>query len=78
MARPARDAAGLNDPPRHDPESVEHAYRYHRHRRAARIERQREHRQARRRFWAVAGLLVLLALVLVVTVWDRVESLFGL
>ena len=78
MARPARQTAELDEPPQHDPASVERAYQYHRRRRAARIERRREHRLARLRFWFVAAFLLLLALVIAVTIWDRVESLFGL
>jgi hypothetical protein len=78
MARPARQPAELDDPPLHDPASVEHAYRYHRQRRHARVALQREHRLARLRFWLVAGLLLLLSLVIAVTIWDRIQSLFGL
>jgi hypothetical protein len=78
MNRPARHPAELDDPPFHDPASVEHAYRYHRERRHARVELRREHRLARLRFWLAAGFLLLLSLVLVVTIWDRVQSLFGL
>lgn len=78
MARPARHPAELDDPPLHDPESVERAYHYHRRRRAAAVERRREHRYARLRFWFVSAFLVLLALVIAVTIWDRIESLFGL
>lgn len=78
MARPARHTAEVDEPPLHDPASVEHAYHYHRRRRAARREQQREHRLARMRFWFLSAFLVLLTLVLAVTIWDRVESLFGL
>ena len=78
MARPARQTAELDEPPQHDQASVERAYQYHRRRRAARVERHREHRLARMRFWLVASFLVLLTLVIAVTIWDRVESLFGL
>lgn len=78
MTGPARHPAEFDDPPLHDPVSVEHAYRYHRERRHARVERRREHRLARLRFWFAAVFLLLLSLVLVVTIWDRVQSLFGL
>ena len=78
MARPARHPAELDEPPIHDPVSVEHAYRYHRQRRYARVARQREHRRARLRFWLVSGCLLLVSLVLAVTIWDQVQSLFGL
>jgi hypothetical protein len=78
MARPARQPAELDDPPLHDPASVERAYQYHRLRRHTRVERRLERRQARRRFWLTAGLLFLLSLVIGVTIWDRVQGLFGL
>jgi hypothetical protein len=78
MVRPARHPAELDDPPLHDPESIERAYHYHRRRRAAKLERRREDRYARLRFWFVAGFLFLLTLVIAVTIWDRVQNLFGL
>jgi hypothetical protein len=78
MVRPARQPAELDEPPTHDPTSVAHAYRYHRQRRSARNARDREHRRARRRFWLVAGCLFLASLVIAVTIWDQVQTLFGL
>lgn len=78
MARPARQAAELDDPPEHDPASIAQAYRYHRQRRSARVARDREQRRARWRFWLVAALLLLGSLVLAVTIWDQVQTLFGL
>jgi hypothetical protein len=78
MARPARQPAELDEPPLHDPASVENAYHYHRRRREARVRLRRERRLARLRFWFVAGLLLLLSLVLAVTIWDQVQELFGL
>lgn len=78
MARPARQPAELDDPPTHDSASVAQAYRFHRQRRFERVARDREHRRARWRFWLVAGLLLLGSLVLAVTIWDQVQTLFGL
>jgi hypothetical protein len=78
MARPARHTAELDDPPKHDPASVAQAYRFHRERRSARVARAREQRRARWRFWLVAGLLLLGSLVLAVTIWGQVQTLFGL
>jgi cell division septal protein FtsQ len=78
MARPARQPAELDDPPKHDPASVAQTYRYHRQRRSARVARDRERRRARWRFWLVAALLLLGSLVLAVTIWDQVQTLFGL
>jgi hypothetical protein len=78
MARPARQPAELDDPPKHDPASIDQAYRYHRQRRSARVARDREQRRARWRFWLVASLLLLGSLVLAVTIWDQIQTLFGL
>lgn len=78
MAKPARRHAELDEPPVPDPAAIEHAYHYHRQRRNARIERRREHRIARIRFWLVAAGLLLLALVIGVTIWDQIQTLFGL
>jgi hypothetical protein len=78
MAKPARQPAELDEPPVSDPAAIEHAYRYHRQRRYARSERRRENRWARLRFWIVAAGLLLVTLVIGVTIWDRIQSLFGL
>ena len=78
MARPARQPAELDDPPTHDPTSFAHAYRYHRRRRSARDARDREQRRARWRFRLVAVCLFLASLVIAVTIWDQVQTLFGL
>jgi hypothetical protein len=78
MAKPARRPAELDEPPATDPAAIEHAYRYHRQRRYARIERRREDRLARLRFWLVAAGLLLVALVIGVAIWDQVQKLFGL
>ncbi len=78
MAKPARRPAELDQPPVSDPAAIEHAYRYHRQQRYARTERRRAHRLARLRFWLVAAGLLLLTLVIGVTIWDQVQSLFGL
>jgi hypothetical protein len=78
MAKPARRPAELDEPPVSDPAAIEHAYRYHRQRRYARVERRRADRLARRRFWLMAAGLLLLALVIGVTIWDQIQQLFGL
>jgi len=61
-----------------DPDAIEDAYRYHRARRRARIERRRHTRRAGLRFWVVLFLLVAASVLLVVTVWGQVQQLFGL
>ena len=78
MAKPARQPAEPDEPPVSDPAAIEHAYRYHRQRRYARVERQREHQHACIRFWLVAVGLLLLTLVIGVTIWDQIQRLFGL
>jgi hypothetical protein len=78
MAKPARRPAELDEPPATDPAAIEHAYRYHRHRRYLRSERRRADRLARMRFWLVAAGLLLLTLVIGVTIWDQIQQLFGL
>ena len=78
MAQPARRPTALDEPPVHDPDAVARAYRFHRAKRQARLERRRAHRLAGLRFWFVAAALLLASLVLVVTVWREVQRLFGL
>jgi hypothetical protein len=78
MAKPARRTAELDEPPVPDPAAIEHAYRYHRQRRYARVERRRADRLARMRFWLVSAGLLLLTLVIGVTIWDQIQQLFGL
>lgn len=77
MAQPARRAEQQEDPPL-DPEAVSQAYRYHRARRNARARRKRETARARLRFIVVLALLIALSVFLIVEVWQRVESVFGL
>jgi hypothetical protein len=78
MAQPARKRRTVEEPPAYDPDAIEHAYRLHRARRQARMERRRANRRARLRFWAVLGGLFLGSLVLAVTIWIEVQRLFGL
>jgi hypothetical protein len=77
MGEPARIPTGVETPPVHDPHAISRAYRYHRARRAARIERRREQRWARLRFWVGLGLLVLAVLVIVVLILQQVQNIFG-
>ena len=78
MAEPARPTPVLDDEPPIDPHAVSRAYAAERARRRARIERRRNARRARVRFWLT--LLALLALTgyLVVTVRQEIQRLFGL
>ncbi len=75
---PIRTQLEEPEPPLHDPHSIDRAYRYHRARRRARVERRRETRWARLRFWFVLGCLLLLALVIVVLILQQVQNIFGI
>ena len=66
------------EPPLHDPHSIDRAYRYHRARRHARVERRREKRWARVRFWFVLGCLLLFALAIIGLIMQQVHSSFGI
>jgi hypothetical protein len=78
MSQPGRKTPSVEEPPIYDQAAIERAYRRHRARRRARIERRRANRLARVRFWAVLGALFLGCLVLAVTIWIEVGQLFGL
>lgn len=78
MAQSARYEEELGEALPLDPDAIRRAYRFHRARRFARVERRRERRYARLRFWAFFGLLILGVLVLLVTVWHEIRQLFGL
>jgi hypothetical protein len=83
MAQPARTRPApaeleKEEPPAREPGAVDRAYRVHRARRRARVERQRAVKRAGARFWFVLAGLILASLVLLVTIWSEVERLFGL
>jgi hypothetical protein len=78
MAQPARGITPVPDEPPVDPQAVDRAYRLHRARRRMRVERSRERARARLRFLAVVFLLVAAAVVLLLTLWHEVQSVFGL
>lgn len=77
MAQPAREQQSEAPPPV-DPTAVPRAYRKERARRRARVERAQERRLAAFRFISVLLLLAALAALLVLTIWNQVERLFGL
>jgi Tfp pilus assembly protein PilN len=68
----------LDEPPRHDPHSALRTYRYHRARRAARVEQRRARKWARFRFWFMLGCLVLAAAVIIVLILQQVQNIFGI
>ena len=65
-------------PPFDDPVAVHRRFRHHRRKRIARIEHRRELRHARRRFWVLVGTLFVLAVFLSVTIWEQIQSMFGI
>lgn len=77
MAQPARQRRSVAPPPV-DPTAVQRAYRMERAKRRARVERSRERKLAAFRFVSVLLFLVAVAALLVLTVWNQVENLFGL
>ncbi|MBD0347650.1 MAG: hypothetical protein ICV59_00735 [Thermoleophilia bacterium] len=78
MAEPARRQPAADEPPALDPRAVERAYRRQRAKRRALVERKRERRAARVRFWLVLLILISLSVYLALTVWQEIEQLFGL
>jgi hypothetical protein len=78
MAEPARSQPELDDPPITDPAEIERARRLYRAQRQARLERRRETRHARLRFWSILLALLLASLVIAVTAWLEIERQFGL
>jgi hypothetical protein len=78
MAESVKTVPEREDPPDFDLAAVDRRVRYHRARRVARIQRARDVRYARLRFWFVVCGLLLVCLVIAVTIWDQVQQLFGL
>jgi hypothetical protein len=65
-------------PPIDDPLAVHREFRRHRRKRIARIEHRLEVKRASRRFWILVGALFMLALFLGVTIWEQIQSVFGI
>lgn len=78
MAEPARQTPAPDEPPVFDPRVIERAYRRQRAKRRARVERNRERSHAHLRFWLVIVILVSLSVYLALTVWQELQTLFGL
>jgi len=66
------------DAPPLDPGAIDRAYRHHRARRYARIERRRATRRAGARFWLVLLVLVAVTVAIAVFVAHDVQRLFGI
>ena len=60
------------------PSPVERAVVRERAKRRARLEHERERRRARRRFLVLLLVLLFVSVVLGLTIWDQIETLFGL
>ena len=77
MAERVREVQSGEVPPV-NPDAVDRAYRLHRARRRARLERRRATKRASLRFWVVLVVLLAASVFLAVTIWREVERLFGL
>jgi uncharacterized protein with von Willebrand factor type A (vWA) domain len=67
-----------DDIPVVDHEAVRDTVRLHRARRKARIDHRKRTRRAGLRFWVVLVLLLVASVVLLVTIWNEIQNLFGL
>jgi Tfp pilus assembly protein PilN len=76
--RAPRSRAEEGVPPIDDQLAVRRRLVQHRRKRVARIERRREQKWARRRFWILIGVLVLITAFLSVTIWEQIQSMFGI
>jgi hypothetical protein len=65
-------------PPVDPTDAVRSAYSFHRAKRRVRVERRRQTRQAGLRFAVTLAILVFIAVVLSLTVWNEIQRLFGL
>ena len=77
MAQPARRLRELEEPPV-DPTAIDRAYRVHRARRRAKVERTRERARARLRFFVATLVLIVFAILLLLVLWHEIRSVFGL
>lgn len=83
MARPEpgvrhEPRSAADDPPVDAPAAIDHAYRFHRAKRRARVEQYRRKRQAGLRFYVILVVLVFVTVVLGLTIWNEIQRLFGL
>jgi hypothetical protein len=78
MAQPARQRRVRVEEPPVDPLAIERAYRAHRARRRAKLERNRERSRARLRFLVATFVLTACAIALTLVLWHEVQSVFGL
>jgi hypothetical protein len=76
--RAQRQPVERHTPPVDDPVTVHQAFRQHRRKRLARLEHRRELKHASRRFWVLIAALFMLAVFLSVTIWEQIQSMFGI
>ena len=77
-AFPARRPDSADPPPIADPLELHQEFRRHRRKRLVRIEQRLETKRATRRFWILVASLLVLALFLSVTIWEQIQSMFGI
>lgn len=78
MAQPQRVVSSPEPPPVDTTDAIRKAYRFHRAKRRARVERLRRSRYAGVRFAVTLALLVFFFVLLSLTIWNEVQRLFGL
>jgi hypothetical protein len=86
MAAPAPRRADVDEPriarpaeePAIDPRGYQRGLRRARARRRARIEHQREVKRARIRFLVLLGALLFLVAFIGLSIWEKIQALFGL
>lgn len=78
MAEPARRAIAPPEDIPVDPTAIDRAYHLYRAQRRARTERSRENARARLRFLVTFAVLIAIAIALMLTLWHKIQSVFGL
>jgi hypothetical protein len=77
IGSPAPQRPPVEDPPI-DPSAVPRAFAHARARRRARIEHGRELRRARVRFLVLLGVLLFVTIVLALSIWEKIQTAFGI
>ena len=79
MAQPASQPPAFDkDAPSLDPAAIERAYLRERARRRIRHGRRTAARSSNARFWVVIAVLMFLTVLIVLTTWREVQTIFGL
>jgi hypothetical protein len=77
IGSPAPKRPSVEDPPI-DPSAIPRAFAHARARRRARIEHGRELRRARVRFLVLLGVLLFVTIFLALSIWEKVQTAFGI